>query len=150
MDRNWLIVNAEATEWMGCTNPMEKEKVGSKRVWMVDITDETNPIPVSTYFPPTRGLPPARYDAPAYRIGPHQPFDEDLNITDNLLYLACFGAGIRVLDISNPYELNEVGHYIPNQPTQVDDCYVDDRGLIYATDRLTGKLYIMEYSGPRF
>ncbi len=30
---------------------------------------------------------------------------------------------------------------------QINDMYVDEKGLIYANDRMTGGLYILEYTG---
>ena len=45
----------------------------------------------------------------------------------------------------------EVGYYIPQAPegsklgaAQMNDVYVDENGLIYAIERFTGGLYILE------
>ena len=31
--------------------------------------------------------------------------------------------------------------------TQINDVYVDEKGLIYAADRYSGGVYILEYTG---
>ena len=50
--------------------------------------------------------------------------------------------------------LSEIGTLIPQAPPQnamhtiqINDVYVDENGLIYANDRLTGGLYIIRYTG---
>ena len=79
-------------------------------VWMVDIRDERKPIPVSTY----RG--PDDPDAPPNEgFGAHQP-QEQLYPNDNVLAVTWFAGGLRMIDISDPYAVREVGHYVPYPP----------------------------------
>jgi hypothetical protein len=137
-DRKWLIVFQESLA------PYNLE--GSKLMWIVDITYETNPVPVSTYHIPVEGL-----NLNEHRVGPHQPH-EDLSLTNNLVYSAWFGGGLRIIDVSNPYSPFEVGYYLPSPPKsqsmiQTNDVFVDERGLIYTIDRLNGGLDILEYIG---
>ena len=35
----------------------------------------------------------------------------------------------------------------PAGTIQINDVYVDEKGIIYANDRFTGGLYILEYTG---
>ena len=35
----------------------------------------------------------------------------------------------------------------PTHTIQINDIYVDEHGLIYANDRLTGGLYVIKYTG---
>jgi hypothetical protein len=56
-----------------------------------------------------------------------------------------------VHDVSNPWAPVEVGYYIPAAPersrfdaAQMNDVYVDENGLIYAIERFTGGLYVLE------
>jgi len=65
--------------------------------------------------------------------------------------LAWFAGGLRIVDIADPEQPEEVGYFIPEpvdgQPCpQTNDVDMDDRGLIYIVDRQTG-FDILEYAG---
>ena len=98
------------------------------------------------------------------RFGPHQSADTvngRINRFENkIAWIAYFNAGVRVVDLSNPYALKELGYYLPatsanshpiamNQPVviQMNDVDIDDRGLAYASDRIGTGLFILEYTG---
>jgi hypothetical protein len=125
---------------------------GEKLAWVVNIKDETNPIPIAT-FP----VPQGDFCAKGGRFGPHNfhEYRPGSHQDTNLAYLTYFNAGLRIYDVSNPYRPTEVGYYIPERPsddvpaTQVNDVHVDADRLIYITDRFKGGLYILEYTGPR-
>jgi len=137
MDRKWLIVFQESTA------PYSLE--GRKLMWMIDITSETNPVPVATFQVPVEG-----FNVTEGRFGPHQPY-EDVHVRGDLIYAAWFSAGLRVIDIANPYRPEEVGYFIPEpkgrEMIQTNDVFVDDRGCIYIIDRLEGGLDILKYTG---
>ena len=138
--RDWLVVFQESLRLFN--------QEGLKLMWMVDITEEDNPVSVSTFGVPTKG-----FDLEAGRFGPHQPH-EGLNATDDLIFASWFSGGLRVVSIEDPFRPVEVGHYIPPTPKgqgsiQTNDVFVDDRGLVYIIDRLTRGLDILEYTGPR-
>jgi hypothetical protein len=140
LGRKWLVVFQESLR------PYSME--GRKLMWMVDVTAEENPVPVSTFQVPVEG-----FSTTEGRFGPHQPH-EDTNLKDDLVYASWFGGGLRIVNIANPYRPDEVGYYIPPTPKgqamiQTNDVFVDDRGLVYIIDRLHGGLDILEYTGPR-
>ena len=114
---------------------------------VIDITAEENPVPVATFDVPIDD--PSKIDD---RFGPHQPH-EDVHLKDNLVYVSWFGGGLRVVDVSDPYQPREGGHFLPKcdhqKMAQTNDVFVDDRGLIYMIDRFHRGLDILEYTGPR-
>ena len=129
--------------------------------YMLDITNEARPFPVSVWQVPV-----GNFCQKGGRFGPHQSA-ETVNgrinrFEDKIAWLAYFNAGIRVVDLSDPYRLQELGYYIPktnershpvakNQPVaiQINDVDIDHRGLAYASDRVGTGLFILEYTGPR-
>jgi hypothetical protein len=131
------------------------------KAYMVDITDETHPFPVSTWQVPVGG-----FCEKGGRFGPHQHAETvngEINRFENkLAWVAYFNAGVRVVDLSDPYNLKEVGYYVPKtnalshpitkgQPTaiQINDVDIDHRGLAYVSDRVGSGLFIFEYTGPK-
>ena len=131
------------------------------KAYMIDITKETSPFPVSTWQVPV-----GNFCDKGGRFGPHQHAETvngDINrFEDKLAWVAYFNAGIRVVDLSDPYNLKEVGYYVPKtnsqshpiakgQPTaiQINDVDIDHRGLAYASDRVGTGLFVLEYTGKK-
>jgi hypothetical protein len=145
-ERNLLIVTDEATALDGADLP--------KLVWVVDNRDETNPVPIATF--PTSGYPSPTLNAAGRqidRIGAHNLHENTPGawFSDQLIIGAFFGAGLRAYDIANPYEPTEVGYFIPpasaDSPTgciSLNDVFVDDRGIVFVTDRHAAGLYALE------
>jgi hypothetical protein len=115
----------------------------SSFMWLVDITDEKHPMPISTFQVEGIG------DGPQPRMtGCHQPCEK---VTGTEIPVAWFAQGLRIVDISNPHSLKEVAYFMPDVPPGADrvssnDVTVDDRGLIYLLDRVRG-LHILERTG---
>ena len=126
----WMVVADEDAGALWTQHP-------GAMLWMVNISDETNPIPVATVQLDRENMPP--------RSGCHQPA-EDVKGTE--IPVAWFSKGMQMVDISNPYDMKVVAHFTPDAPEgsrQVlsnDVCW-DDRGLIYLVDRDRG-LHILE------
>jgi hypothetical protein len=132
---------------------------------MIDIKDPTHPRLMSMFPLP---LPPK--DAPytdfcdkGGRFGPHNTNLEyhlpDVEKQGDLVYLTYFNAGLRIFNIHDPRQPQEVGWFIPPQPTkrigimpktklvtQTEDVLVDTRGNIYITDKQWG-LFVLRYTG---
>jgi len=106
-------------------------------LYVFDVTDPTELKLLSTYHVPEDGCP---YNGDDVRFGAHQ-FREKLD--DTLTYVTWFGAGLRIIDIANPDQPQEVGYFIPepgqgyNAP-QTNDVEMDHRGLVYITDKARG------------
>jgi hypothetical protein len=133
----------------------------SPGTYKVDITNESKPFPVSVWQVPV-----GDYCSKGGRFGPHQSADTvngKINrFNDKIAWLAYFNAGVRVVDLTDPYRLQEVGYYIPkvnanthpvagNQPVviQMNDVDIDHRGLAYASDRAGAGLFILQYTPAR-
>jgi hypothetical protein len=145
LPRKYALVTDELGEECG-------PGIVKSKSYMFDITYESNPMPVATYQVPV-----GDFCKSGGNFGPHQHAEHrnsELNrFEDKLAWYAYVNAGVRVVDISDPYHLREVGHYIPKtnvpdaQPVQLTDVDIDHRGLVYATDRSSG-LCITPEGGP--
>ncbi len=138
--RNLVICTQEA---------LRKYREGRDRekyLWIVDVRDERNPIPVSAFR-----VDPADADLES-RFGPHNVHENrpgSLQREDRI-YLTYFAGGLRVIDISDPFRPNEVAWHVPDIPggtAQSNDVYVDAGGLIHLVDRFDGSLEILEQDG---
>ena len=102
---------------------------------MVDITDERAPAVVGTFQ--VEGLD----DGPQpLATACHQPCEI---VTGTEIPVAWFAHGVRMVDFSNPRNLRETAYFVPDVPegctrVQANDVTVDERGLIYVTDRQRG------------
>jgi hypothetical protein len=86
----------------------------------------------------------------AHNLHENHPLPTALR-SEDLVFGAYFNAGVRIHDVSNPRAPREVGYFVPAPPeraphgaAQMNDVYVDENGIIYAIERFTGGLYILE------
>lgn len=105
--------------------------------WIYDITDETNPLPISTFQVP--GLDPDGSPQPQM-TGCHQPSER---FKGTIIPFAWFAQGLRLVDIADPFAPKEVGHFMPDAPegaerSSSNDVTIDDRGIVYLIDRIRG------------
>src|SRR3972149_5067254 len=124
---------------------------GDKRVWVIDIREERNPVTIST-FP----VPQGDFCKRGLRFGPHNVHENRPGSfqSENLIFVTYYNAGLRIVDLRNQYRPEEVGYFIPPPPEgqeapMFNDLFVDADGLIYVSDRIRGGLYILEYTGPK-
>ena len=83
-----------------------------------------------------------------------------------IVFVAWFNAGVRTVDIRDPFRPREIGHYIPAATDRTDkrcvrsaalercmgviqtnNVEVDDRGYVYIVDRAGTGLHILELTG---
>ena len=91
-----------------------------------------------------------------------------------MMFFAAFNAGVRAVDVRDPYHPKEIGFYIPamtkntivlesppgakrdfpltevsrKRAIQTNNVEVDDRGYIYIVDRANTGMHILEPTGP--
>jgi hypothetical protein len=105
--------------------------------WIYDITDERQPMPISTFQVEGIDVDGKPQEA---MTGCHQPSEKFFN---NIIPFAWFEQGLRLVDISDPFKPREVGFYEPDVPAgyprvSSNDVTMDERGLVYLLDRQQG------------
>ena len=151
-DRELMIVTEEALRTGGGDWP--------KLVWVMDMRVETNPIMLSSLpMPDTIDF----FNRPG-RFGAHNVHENQSVptsfVSEDLVFGTYFNAGLRVHDITNPFQPVEVAYFIPEymeesegpQPffehpipgMNLNDVYVDENRLVYTVERQRGGLYILE------
>jgi hypothetical protein len=133
-------------------------------LWIADITAEARPVGVSTW---TVREADGDFCARGGRFGTHSSNENMTPIYyKRVLFLSHFNAGVRAVDVRDPYHPREIAYYIPATTARTDErCVkvegrdrcrtaiqtnnveVDDRGYIYAVDRANTGLVILELTG---
>lgn len=120
----------------------------SKRARVFDIGDEHNPKLIGM-LPEPQG----DYARRGGRFGSHNLHENrpESFVSEDILFLTYFSAGLRVYDISNPAQIKEIASFVPQAPMgqktiQLNDVLVSKDGTIYVTDRLAGGLYVLRLS----
>ena len=145
--RNLLIAAEESTK--------DKCEDKPKRIRAIDIRMESQPVPLTPFPLPENG---EALCARGGRFGAHNihmnkpgPYSRALTKT---VVGSFFNGGVRVYSIADPNAPLELGYLVPAAPPgnssgtiQINDVYVDEEGFVYANDRFTGGLYILEYTG---
>ena len=154
--RDVIVVVNESTS-NECNEPRQA-------VYIVDITNERTPLGIATFDVPeqphgfcTRG---GRFGAHASNEYQHPAYDK------RIVFFSWFNAGVRAVDIRDPYNPRELGYYIPGmtdktdqrcvkdasgmrckRAVQTNNVEVDDRGYIYIVDRADTGMHILELTG---
>jgi hypothetical protein len=133
--------------------------------FMVDVTTERAPFPVSTIEVPD---PTGDFCRRGGRFGPHSSSESFTPIYyGRLVFIAYFNAGVRAVDIRDPFHPVEAGYFIPDVTPKTDkrcvevsgtprckiaiqtnNVDVDDRGYVYLVDRADTGLHIVALTGP--
>ncbi|MBV8165924.1 MAG: hypothetical protein JO021_03960 [Alphaproteobacteria bacterium] len=141
-DRDLLIVSDECVRDLGADWP--------KLTWVLDMRKEDNLVPISTLpLPPVEefGRRGGRYGS--HNLHENRPGPAFRSST--LVFGTYFNGGVRVHDLTNPFQPQEVAHFVPAAPEgspagaiQINDVYVDENEIVYAVDRFAGGLYVLE------
>src|SRR5580704_8202250 len=134
-------------------------------VRMLDITTESRPLGAATWTVPESS---GNFCGRGGRFGTHSSNE---NFTPfyykRVLFIAHFNAGVRALDIRDPFNPKEIGYYIPaitdktdkrcvkvdgkdrcKTAIQTNDVETDARGYIYIVYRANTGMHILELNGP--
>jgi len=134
-------------------------------VWFLDVTVERRPVSVATYGAPES---PGGFCSRGGRFGTHSSNESMAPVYyKRMMFFSHFNAGVRAVDIRDPYHPKEVGFYIPavNKNTdkrcikvdgqerckvavQTNNVEIDDRGYIYIVDRANTGMHILQLTGP--
>jgi hypothetical protein len=156
--RDFVAVVSESTS-NECTEPRHL-------TYFVDVTDEGRPQSQSNHQVLASSSP-FNFCDRGGRFGPHStneafgpPFYQ------KIVFIAYFNAGVRAVDIRDPFRPKEVGFYIPDatantdfrcatingvrscqQAIQTNNLEVDERGFIYPVDRANTGMHILRLTG---
>jgi hypothetical protein len=153
---DFLVVAGETTD-NECHAPRQLIRI-------FDITTESRPLGVSTWTVPEAS---GGFCGRGGRFGTHSTNENMTPIYyKRVVFVAHFNAGLRALDVRDPYNPKEIAYYIPaiNDKTdqrcvgqgadqkcktaiQTNNVEVDDRGYIYIVDRANTGMHILELTG---
>lgn len=126
-----------------------------KYIWVHDIRAKTNPVTIATMPLPAD----QDYVALGGTFGPHNLWENrpDGFTSETLIFATFQSGGVRAYDITNPFQPQERGHFVPPAParlidprpgieriTHSADLYVRADGIIYVTD-YNGGLHVLEH-----
>jgi hypothetical protein len=133
-------------------------------VIFVDVTDETRPVGVSSWAVPEKS---GDFCGRGGRFGTHSSNESFAPVYyKRIMFFAHFNAGVRALDIRDPFHPKEIAYYVPAVTTrtekrcvgkgteerckiaiQTNNVEVDERAYIYAVDRANTGLHILRLTG---
>jgi len=133
-------------------------------VWFADVTTEAKPMVISSYTVPEES---GHFCERGGRFGSHSSNESMAPVYyKKLAFITFFNAGVRALDVRDPYHPKEVGYFIPpiteatdkrcvkvdgqdrcKVAIQSNNVETDDRGYIYVVDRANTGMHILELTG---
>jgi hypothetical protein len=142
-ERGLLVVSDESVQDNAADWP--------KLVWLLDARDERHLVSIATLPAP----PLDAFKRRGGRFGAHN-LHENPPVpgawkSDQIVVGTFFNAGVRAYDVSDPYAPREIAYFVPPAPegsklgaVQINDVFVDDRGIVFTVDRHNGGLYALE------
>jgi hypothetical protein len=148
--RDFVLVVGEAVA-DHCREPRQM-------AWMVDVSQEAQPRVVSHFTVHEES---GDFCRRAGRFGTHSSNESMAAVYyRRVVFLAHFNAGVRAVDVRDPYAMKEVGYYIPavnarTEPqcargdsgcrpaTQTNNVEIDERGYIYSVDRAGSGMHVL-------
>jgi len=132
--------------------------------WFVDVTIEAHPMVVSNFQVPEAS---GNFCERGGRFGTHASNESMAPVFyKKIAFLSYFNAGVRAVDVRDPYHPKEIGYFIPSitaatdkrciKVNGADRCKIaiqtnnvetDDRGYIYIVDRANTGMHILELTG---
>ncbi|HEY7664065.1 MAG TPA: hypothetical protein VH934_13185 [Xanthobacteraceae bacterium] len=133
-------------------------------VFFVDVTIESKPMVVSNFSVPEAS---GNFCQRGGRFGSHSSNESMAPVFyKKVAFITYFNAGVRAVDVRNPYQPKEIGYFIPSITEATDKrcikvdgqerCKIaiqsnnvetDDRGYIYVVDRANTGMHILELTG---
>jgi len=133
-------------------------------VWFVDVTVETRPMVISNFNVPEAS---GNFCDRGGRFGSHSSNESMAPVFyKKLAFVTWFNAGVRAIDVRDPFQPKEVGYFIPaiteatdkrcikvdgqdlcKVAIQSNNVETDDRGYVYVVDRANTGLHILELTG---
>jgi hypothetical protein len=143
LDRGLLVVSDESIA--------DGAKDWPKLVWILDVREETKPVPISTCpLPPVKAFARRGGRFGAHNLHENRPAPGTW-ISEDVIVGTFFNGGVRAFDVSDPFRPTEVAWAVPPAPRksrakaiQLNDVFVDERQIVYTVDRIIGGLYIYE------
>jgi hypothetical protein len=132
--------------------------------WFADVTIEKQPMVVSNFQVPEAS---GHFCDRGGRFGTHSVNESMAPVFyKKVAFVTYFNAGVRAIDVRNPYSPKEIGYFIPaitkatdkrcikvdgqdrcKIAIQSNNVETDDRGYIYVVDRANTGMHILELTG---
>jgi len=115
-----------------------------QKVWVIEVTDERHPRAVADFNIPDGDF------CRRGRFGAHASNENQPPVyAGRVLFFSWFNAGVRAVDIRDPYHPREIGYFIPavEGGALTNNVEVDERGYVYIVDRAGAGLHILELTG---